>query len=160
MSARGDGTKANVNESIRETRVLAWHLAFTAAAGLAAFALATPKFALSLLLGAALQTLNFRGLFALAQHAFAQQARAASGFALRLPLFGVLVFVAIRAGVDPGGLLCGITTLVPAVIAAAWQARPRPVAASELPALAPEDPSWDEWSPWLARERETKREED
>ncbi|HEU4430953.1 MAG TPA: hypothetical protein VFT98_19495 [Myxococcota bacterium] len=149
-----------MNESIRETRVLAWHLAFTAAAGVAAFALATPKFALSLLLGAALQTLNFRGLFALSRHAFEQQARAASGFALRLPLFGLLLFLAIRAGVDAAGLLCGISTLIPAVVIAAWHARPRPEPASALPALAPDDPSWDEWSPWLARERETESEKD
>jgi hypothetical protein len=149
-----------VNEAIRETRVLAWHAAFGAAAGLAAFALATPKFALSLLLGAALQTLNFRGLFGLARSAFAQQARAASGFALRLPLFGALVFVAIGAGVDAAGLLVGVTTLVPAVLIAAWQSRPRYVDAATLPALAPEDPSWDLYSPWLARERETERGED
>ncbi len=145
-----------MNEPIRETRVLAWHAAFTAAAALAGFVFASPRFALGLLLGAALQTLNFRGLFALSQHAFALEARAASGFALRLPLFGLLLFVAIRLGVDAAGLLCGITTLVPAVVIAAWQSRPRFVPASELPALAPDDPSWDEWNPWLAREREIK----
>ncbi len=150
-----------MNEPIRETRVLAWHLAFSAAAGVAAFALASPKFALSLLLGAALQTMNFRGLFGLARTAFAQEARAASGFALRLPLFGALVFVAIEAGVDPAGLLAGVTTLVPAVLIAAWQSRPRDVAdAASLPALAPDDPSWDQYSLWLARERETERSED
>lgn len=150
-----------MNEAIRETRVLAWHAAISAAAALLAFALATPTFALSLLLGSALQTLNFRGLFGLAQSALAQQARAASGFALRLPLFGALVFVAIRAGIDAAGLLAGITTLVPAVLIAAWQARPRDFAdVGALPALAPEDPSWDQYSLWLARERESEREED
>jgi hypothetical protein len=150
-----------VNDAIRETRVLAWHAAISAAAALAAFALATPRFALSLLLGAALQTLNFRGLFGLAQSAFANQARAASGFALRLPLFGGLVFVAIQAGVDAGGLLAGITTLVPSVVIAAWQARPRDAAdVNALPALAADDPSWDQYSLWLAREREVEREED
>jgi hypothetical protein len=25
---------------------------------------------------------------------------------------------------------------------------------ADLPALAPEDPSWDRWDPWLARERD------
>jgi hypothetical protein len=143
-----------VNETIRETRVLAWQAGLTAAAALGAFALATPRFALALLLGSALQTINFRGLFGLAQRAFALESRAASGFALRIPLFGVLVFVAIAAGVDAAGLLCGITLLVPAVVIAAWQARPRVVPASELPALPADDPSWDDWSPWLARERE------
>jgi hypothetical protein len=150
-----------VNEAIRETRELAWHAAISAAAALPAFALATPKFAFSLLLGAALQTLNFRGLFGLAQSALAQQARAASGFALRLPLFGALVFVAIRSGVDAAGLLASITTLVPAVLVAAWQSRPRDAAdAAALPALAPDDPSWDQYSLWLAREREIERDED
>lgn len=150
-----------MNEPIRETRVLAWHLAFSAAAVVVAFALTSPKFALSLLLGAALQTMNFRGLFGLARTAFAQEARAASGFALRLPLFGALVFAAIEAGVDAAGLLAGVTTLVPAVLLAAWQSRPRDVAdAAALPALAPDDPSWDQYSLWLARERETEREEE
>ncbi|MBM4384790.1 MAG: hypothetical protein FJ091_15670 [Deltaproteobacteria bacterium] len=149
------------NEPIREMRVLAWHFAFVAAGALAAFAFATPAFALSLLLGAALQTMNFRGLFGLAQAAFANEARAASGFALRLPLLGALLFFAIRAGVDAAGLLVGLSTLVPAVVVAAWQARPRAAAdVSGLPALAPDDPSWDQYSPWLARERETERSED
>lgn len=157
----GEPGPRDVNEPIRETRVLAWQAAIGAAAALAAFALAPPKFALSLLLGAALQTLNFRGLFGLARTAFAQEARAASGFALRLPIFGVLVFIAIKAGVDAAGLLVGITTLVPAVVIAAWQSRPRDAAdLNTLPALSPEDPSWDLYSPWLAREREIERSED
>lgn len=105
--------------------------------------------------------MNFRGLFGLAQAAFANEARAASGFALRLPLLGALLFFAIRAGVDAAGLLVGLSTLVPAVVVAAWQARPRAAAdVSGLPALAPDDPSWDQYSPWLARERETERSED
>jgi hypothetical protein len=150
-----------VNEPIRETRVLAWHAAITATAALAAFAIATPKCALGVLLGAALQTLNFRGLFGLARASFDLHARAASGFALRLPLFGALVFVAIKVGVDAAGLLAGVTTLVPAVVIAAWQARPRDVADLDaLPALTPDDPSWDQYSPWLAREREIVREEE
>jgi hypothetical protein len=152
---------SEVNEPIRESRVLAWHAGFTATAALAGFVLATPKFALSLLLGAALQTLNFRALFGLARNAFTQQARAASGFALRLPLFGALAFVAIKAGVDAAGLLAGITLLVLAAVIAAWQSRPRDTAdLSALPALAPDDPGWDQYSPWLARERETERTED
>lgn len=142
-----------MNESIRETRVLAWHAAFGAAAAAAALALGTPKLALSILLGAALQTLNFRSLFALAQRAFAQE-RASSGFALRLPLLGALLFVAIRAGVDAAGLLVGLSVVMPAVVLAAWQSRPPRLAPRDLPALAPNDPTWDAWSPWLARERE------
>jgi hypothetical protein len=152
---------SEVNEPIRESRVLGWHTGFTATAALAALWLATPKVALGLLLGAALQTLNFRGMYGLTRRAFTQQARAASGFALRLPLFAALVLVAIKAGVDVAGLLAGITLLVPAVIVAAWQSRPRDAADSAAaPALAPDDPSWDQYSPWLARERETERTED
>jgi hypothetical protein len=151
---------SEVIEPIREGRVLAWHAGFAATAALAAFAVATPRVALSVLLGAALQTLNFRGLFGLAQNAFAQ-ARAESGFALRLPLFGALAFVALAAGVDAAGLLMGVTMLVPAVVIAAWQSRPRGGAViSPLPALAPDDPSWDQYSLWLARERETEPTED
>jgi hypothetical protein len=105
--------------------------------------------------------MNFRGLFGLARNAFAHEARAASGLALRLPLFGALVFVAIQVGVDAGGLLAGITTLVPAVVVAAWQSRPRDAAdPAALPALPADDPSWELYSPWLAREREVEREEE
>jgi hypothetical protein len=146
-----------VNESIRETRVLAWHAAFAAAAAIVALVASSPKLVLGLALGAALQAVNFRALFGLARRAFAQQ-RAASGMALRLPLFGLALWLAIAAGVDAVGLVLGLSLIVPAVVIAAWQARPSRQPASELPALAPDDPAWEDWNAWLARERDSDEE--
>jgi hypothetical protein len=34
----------------------------------------------------------------------------------------------------------------------AWRNRPAIVA--DAPVLSPDDPSWDRWNPWLARERD------
>ena len=40
---------------------------------------------------------------------------------------------------------------MPAVIIEAWRARP--AVDPSAPALAPDDPAWERWNPWLARER-------
>jgi hypothetical protein len=44
------------------------------------------------------------------------------------------------------------------VVLAAWRARPEPTL--DAPALAPDDPSWDAWNPWTARERDPQDAED
>jgi hypothetical protein len=43
-------------------------------------------------------------------------------------------------------------------VIAAWRARPAPYPSA--PALDAEDPSWDAWNPWLARERDPEADED
>jgi hypothetical protein len=48
--------------------------------------------------------------------------------------------------------------MVPAVVLAAWRARPAPGPAGDAP--PPDDPSWDAWNPWLARERELPGEDE
>jgi len=64
--------------------------------------------------------------------------------------------VALYLGADPVGLLIGLSLIMPAAVIEAWRARP-PVDAS-APALADDDPTWERWNPWLAREREADEE--
>ena len=47
---------------------------------------------------------------------------------------------------------------MPAAIWVAW--RNRPALDPNAPALAFDDPAWDSWNPWLAREREASDEDD
>jgi len=91
------------------------------------------EFALSVLLGAALQALNFRALYRFATRIVLRAGGAAPalsllGFALRLSLLGVAIALLLRAGADPLGLLLGLSLLAPAMIAAAMRARPAPMA--------------------------------
>ena len=65
--------------------------------------------------------------------------------------------VAVWAGAHPVGLLIGLSMIVPAVIVEAWRRRPPVVA--DLPSLPPDDPSWDRWNPWLAREHDVDEED-
>ena len=44
------------------------------------------------------------------------------------------------------------------VVIAAW--RNRPTILEGLPALASDDPEWDNWNPWLARERDPDEDDD
>jgi len=137
------------------------NLALSAGAVAASWWLATPAFALSLGLGALLETVNFRGLRRSAQFLFWGQVRSGRGwwalFALRFGLLGIGIGSALAFGADPVGLLVGLSLIIPAAVFEAWRARPPidPTAA----ALAPDDPSWDAWNAWLARERETAEED-
>ncbi len=54
-------------------------------------------------------------------------------------------------GAHPVGLVIGLSTIIPAAILEAWRARP--LIESAATGLAPDDPAWDRWNPWLARER-------
>lgn len=142
-----------------------YNLALSAGAVAASFALATPLFAASLALGAVLETANFRMLWRFCERAFfpasggAGAGRAAGAFGLRFALLGLAIFAAIAAGAHPIGLVIGLSLIVPAALLAAWRARP---AAGLVTAAAPppDDPSWDEWNPWLARERTPEDEDD
>ncbi len=122
----------------------------------AALAFATPLFAASVAAGAALEAVNFRGLRRSAElllRGRVSGSRIWSGIAaLRFVLLGVALAIAIHVGVDPLGLALGLSLVMPAAIIAAWRSRPAVVA--DAPALAPDDPSWERWNPWLARERE------
>ena len=137
------------------------NLALSAGAVAAALWLATPAFALSLGFGALLEAVNFRGLRRSAQFLFWGQVQGGRGwsglFALRFGLLVIGIGAALGFGADPAGLLVGLSLIMPAAVFEAWRSRPQidPTA----PALAPDDPSWDRWNAWLAREQEPAEED-
>jgi hypothetical protein len=151
-----------VTRTIEERAVLGWNLAFSASATAASWALVSPHFAGSLALGAALETLNFRALFGYWQRALLGVERASAvglaSFGLRFLALAGALWAALAYGAHPVGLLVGLSLVVPAVVLAAWRARPAPD--PDAPALAPDDPSWDEWDPWRAREVDPVDDED
>jgi len=130
----------------------------TLSAGAVAVSLfvASPAFAVSLAVGALLESLNFRGLRRSAQFLFEGQIAGGgpwSGvFALRFLLLATGIAAALVFGADPLGLVIGLSLIVPAAVLEAWRARP-PVD-PDAPALPEDDPAWDRWDPWWARERD------
>ena len=144
--------------ALRQGTVLRWNLAFSAGACALSAAAVSPRFAAALALGALLEAANFRALWGSSVrvlgvgHAAGGVAVAALG--VRLVLLAAVIALALRAGIDAAGLLVGLSLIVPAVLLAAWRARPPLLA--DAPALAPDDPAWDLWNPWLGREREPR----
>jgi len=133
------------------------NLKLSAGAVAASLVFATPGFACSLLAGALLEAGNFHALRRAAQFLFWGQIAGGRGwagvFALRFSLLAVGIIAAMHFGADPVGLLIGLSLMMPAAVIEAWRTRP-PIDAN-APALDADDPSWDRWNPWLARERET-----
>ena len=123
----------------------------------AAYALAPPRFALGVAVGAAIEALNLRVQVRAARRFFEHQAsRSAmnwvSGFGVRFGLMACAILFAVELGTDPLGLLAGLLLALPGVFIWAWRNRPPLVAEPVRSALAPDDPSWDRWSVWRARE--------
>lgn len=147
---------------LRQGTVVGWNLAFSAGACAVSAATVSPHFAASIAVGAVLELANFRALWASCERTLLA-GRSAGGLAagalgLRLALLAVAVAFALRSGIDAVGLLIGLSGMVPAVLIAGWLAGPPIV--PDAPALAPDDPAWDLWDPWLARERAPRREDD
>ncbi|HTY18262.1 MAG TPA: hypothetical protein VMH82_11085 [Myxococcota bacterium] len=132
------------------------NLALSAGAVAASFAVASPAFATSLALGAAIESVNFRVLRSASRRALSGELAPGgawvAGFSLRFVLLAVAISFALRAGAQPVALVIGLSMIVPAAIAGAWVQRP-PVGEPE-PGPPTDDESWDRWNPWLARERE------
>lgn len=130
------------------------NLALAAGGVAASLALATPLFAGSLAVGAALEAFNFRGLRRSAQFLFWGEIRGSGGwmgvYALRFSLLVIGIGSALYFGADPAGLLVGLSLIMPAAMIEAWRSRP-PVD-PDAPALDPDDPAWERWNAWLARE--------
>ena len=142
--------------------MLGYSLAFSAGAAAASWAFVSPRFAGSLALGAALEALNFRALFGYWQRALLGVGTIGwtrfASFGLRFVLLAAAIWGAIAAGAHPVGLLIGLSLFIPGVVIAAWRARP--AVDPDAPALAADDPLWDAWNPWLARERDLDAEEE
>lgn len=120
-----------------------------------------PPMTLGVVVGVLIEAINFRGLRTAANTLFsgALPSGAMLGlFALRFLFLGGATAVAIWSGVHPLGLVLGLSTVVPAVLIAAWQNRSvmQELAAatvSEEFAIVPsDDPSWDRWNVWRACE--------
>lgn len=128
------------------------NVGLSAGAVAASFAVASPLFAGSLALGAALETLNFRFLHRTADAVFAGVVPSGGGWiavlVLRLTLMFAGIVAAMLGGADPIGLVIGLSLVMPATIAAAVWHRPEVVNQEPLPALDPEDSSWDDYSVW------------
>lgn len=134
----------------------------SAGAVAAGFALASPAFATSLAVGAAIEAVNFRALRAGATQLFAGNLVAgkawAMGFGVRFAFLAVAISLALGAGAHPVALVIGLSTTIPAVLVGAWLQRP--AVDPTAPALDADDPSWDVWNPWLARESEPSEDEE
>jgi hypothetical protein len=138
-----------------------WNLGISAGAVTASLALASPIFAASVALGAAFEAVNFRALRSGSARLFAGDLGAGklwlAGFGVRFALLSVAIAWSLDVGAHPVGLTIGLSTILPAVVIGAWLQRP-PVVETE-PGPPPDDPSWDEWNPWLARERGPEEDE-
>lgn len=132
------------------------NFALCAGAFAASWWLATPAFAWSLGFGALLEAVNFRGLRRSAHALLLGQIAGGRGwsavFALRFGLLVLGIGAALAQGAHPVGLLVGLSLIMPAALFEAW--RSRPAIDPSAPALAPDDPSWELWDAWRARERE------
>jgi len=142
-------------------RVQGLNLGLSAGAVAISWVALSPLFAASLAAGAALEAANFRSLRRSCQVIFQSGVSgggaAGSSFGLRFALLAAAVGLALYLGAHPVGLLIGLSLIVPSVVIAAWMARPEPAPATLAP--SPDDPSWDEWNPWLAREREAEEDQ-
>lgn len=139
------------------------NLTISAGTVAASYALASPLFAASVALGSALEAMNFRALRAGAQRLFTGDLAVgqlwALAFAFRFVALAAAIFFSLRSGAHPVGLVLGLSSIVPAALAGAWLQRPPVHPAEPEPPLASDDPSWDRWSVWLARERDVAEEE-
>ena len=150
-----------MSEKFDIERVQGLNLGLSAGAVAVSWMLLSPLFAASLAAGAALEAANFRSLRRscplIFQAGVSGSGAAASSFGLRFVLLAAAVGLAVYLGAHPVGLVIGLSLIVPSVVIAAWMARPEPAPAT--PAPPPDDPSWDEWNPWLARERDAEEDQ-
>jgi hypothetical protein len=138
------------------------NLTLSAGAAALSFALAPPVFAASLLLGAVLEWVNFRGLRRSALAFFGGEAPGSSGYramaGLRFLLLAVGIATALGLGAHPVGLVVGLSLIMPAAVIETW--RHRPPVQPDAPRLAADHPDWDRWDAWLARETEPGEDEE
>ena len=138
------------------------NLALSAGAAALSLAFATPGFAVSLLAGAALESVNFRGLRRSALLFLGGEIPGAGGFravaGLRFLLLAVGIAVGLGVGAHPVGFVIGLSLIMPAAVIEAW--RHRPPVLPDATSLAADDPEWERWDAWRARERDPADEEE
>ncbi len=137
------------------------NLTLSAGAVAASLALVGPAFSASVAVGAVLEALNFRafrrGAELLFRGEIAGSGPIVGAFALRFAGLAVAMAVALAAGAHPVGLLVGLSLIVPSAVI--WAVRNRPPVLDCPPGPPPDDPSWDLFDPWLAREREPEEDD-
>ena len=138
------------------------NIALGAGATAASWWLVSPVFALSVGFGALLEAVNFRGLHQQAQLLFWGEIRSGGGwtglYALRFGLLLIGIGGGLALGAHPVGLVIGLSLIMPTTIWWAW--RNRPAIDPNAPALVFDDPAWEQWNPWFAREEEGRGEDD
>jgi hypothetical protein len=138
------------------------NLTLSAGAAAISLALAPPAFTASLLAGAALEWVNFRGLHRSAAAFFGGEIPGGNGYralaGLRFLLLAVGIATALGLGAHPVGLVVGLSLIMPAAVIEAWRHRPLPQ--PDAPRLAEDHPDWDRWDAWLARETEPSEDEE
>jgi len=141
-------------------RVERLNLGLSAGAVAASFALATPHFATSLAIGAALEAVNFGSLYRASRHFFAGTFAGAGPwmglFVMRFVLLAAGIILTLLGGAHPVALAIGLSIAMPAVLLDAWVNRPEVMDPATLPALDADDPSWDEYSVWRSGEIESR----
>lgn len=152
-------------DTLQQGSVLGWTLAFSVLAVAASYLLVSPPFALALALGTALGVVNFRSLYSSSYRIFGLGFEGVNGagpavgaFGLRFVLLAIVLFFALRVELHPVGLVIGLSLTMPAVVVAAWRARP--AVDPDAPSLSDDDPIWDAWNPWLAHENLPAEEEE
>ncbi len=132
------------------------NVALSAGAVATAAVVASPLFALSVAVGAFLESISFRGLSVVSKAFFTGSVRGSVGWllllAMRLGLVGVLLYFAVRLGADPVGLLIGLSVILPASVIGAFQMRP--TFDPEAAPLSEEEPVDWGWDAGLYRDRD------
>ncbi len=130
-------------------------IVFSAGSVGAAYAFTSPRFATGVAVGVALEAVNLRAQVRTARAFFAggwDRGARLAGFGVRFGLLALGIVAALEFGTDPLGLLVGFSLSMPAVVFWAWRNRPPVIEQTAAPVLAPDDPSWDDWSVWLGKE--------
>jgi hypothetical protein len=134
------------------------NLTLSAGAVAASLAFGSTAFAVSLAIGAALEAFNFRGLRRSAQFLFWGQIGSSGGwlgvYSLRMSLLVIGIGAALYLGAHPVGLVIGLSLIMPAAVIEAWRARP--AVDPSAPTLPEDDPAWERWNAWFARETEER----
>lgn len=132
------------------------NMGISAGAIAASLVVATPHFAGSLAVGAALEAMNFRFLHRCSQAFFdgivVGERPWLALFGLRFLLLAAGIVGSIWAGANPAGLVLGLSLVMPAVVIYAIRNRPPVVESPGEPPMAPDDERWDHYSIWRASE--------
>ena len=133
----------------------------------AAWLFASQAFATGVAVGAALEAINLRSQVKAARVFFSGERPEKTGagpwvggFGMRFGFMAIAIMAALHYGTDPAGLLVGFSLAMPAVVFWAWRNRPEKIDFEAEPGLAPDDPSWDRWSIWAAKEVEPNEDDD